>query len=127
VYHDQPTAQTLPASAAFDAFLLLKLNAGKWDVAGLADVAIGVSMSEYVIDQACAPRRPSAGSLPCTASQAIAVGDAVVQAAGGKVRKLVGLAAGSYRLVGIALSPATADGDYLEIEPVGFGTLAVVV
>lgn len=54
------------------------------------------------------------GTVVVIASEAIAVGDDVFSAAGGKVSKQP-VAIGTYYLVGTALSAADADGDELEI------------
>ncbi len=59
---------------------------------------------------------PASSTQKAVASEAIAVGDSVFTAASGKVQNEPA-GAGTYYLVGRALTAAAADGDIVEIEP----------
>ncbi len=64
------------------------------------------------------------GTRLMVASEALSAGDKLYTAAGGKVQNLPG-SAGTYYLVGVALTAAAADGDELEVLPC-FPVAAVV-
>lgn len=123
---DNPTLPTLPATADIEPFLLVKLAAGKYAVAGATDLALGATTRRLKADELCAPRRPSAGGLVCTAGAAIAVGSEVVQAAGGKVVIRPTSGGGTAVLIGVNTEAATADGDWINVEPRGFGTVVTI-
>jgi hypothetical protein len=94
-------------------------DAGHVAVAGASDIPLGV-----ITDEAAQSGSPvsveilgiSERTLPGVASAAIAAGAFVVPAAGGKLRTLP-TAAGTYHIVGRALSAAGADGDTIEFVP----------
>ena len=110
------------AASAFTArHLLCKIGADETHVAlcGAADIPLGLCD-----DEAEAAEDPinvvalgsSEGTLKARASAAIALGAMVVPDANGKVRTLPA-AAGTYYIIGRALTAAAADGDELEIAP----------
>lgn len=92
-------------------------------VAGASDTPYGV-----ITDEAgAAEDLVNVAILACTqgtlkvvndATGAIAVGDVIVPAASGKVKKIAA-GAGNYYVVGIAMQTAAADGDQFEIAPIG--------
>lgn len=92
-------------------------------VAGASDTPYGVCTDEAaaaedivnVVPLACAN-----GTVKVVndATGAIAVGDLLVPAASGKVKKIAA-GAGNYYVVGMAMQTASADGDVMEIIPIG--------
>lgn len=126
MYHENPTLGSLPAAAAINPFLLVKLSAGTYAVAGAAELAIGATQRAVASGEVTAPRRPSAGSMTLTASAAIAAGDKVVQVAGGKIKTLPVAGGGTAVQVGIAMEAAAADGDWIEVEPQCFGQIVTI-
>ena len=103
-------------SAALPKNVLVKLDGdGKLELAGAADAdAIGVTVTQtFNADEWTAVEFLSKeGTLICTASEALAIGDVANQAASGKFQE----SAGTIRR-GIVLSAAGADGDYFELLP----------
>lgn len=120
MYHDNPTLQSRPAATALPFGAAVKLSAGKFALAGAADIALGVTTRAVEADETVQPRRPSAGSLVVLAAGSINPGDQVVAAADGKAQALP-VAAGTYIRRGIAVGTAAADGDWVEIEPQRWG------
>jgi hypothetical protein len=124
---DAPSHKALPTGAALEPYTLVKASSGTYVAAGAADVALGTTLRRYASGETCQPRRHVAGNLVCLASAAIAQGATVVQAASGKVVTLPTSGGGSARVVGIAShDSAAADGDPIEIEPIGFGTVVTI-
>ena len=112
-YVEGPT-KTLRALAATARYRLLQVTAaGKWDLADATDTAVAVSCREvFAADDPLAGRllAGSEGTFYLTASEAISVGDVVNQAADGKVQQ-----SGGTLKVGVALTAAAADGDFIEV------------
>jgi len=90
-------------------------------VAGAADIPIGVITDESAAAEDLVNVNLF-GSSYCTqkgvASAAIAIGEFIVPDDGGKVQTLTGLGAGTYYIVGRALTAAGADGDVIEFDPI---------
>ena len=87
-------------------------------VAGTADIAIGVITDEAdaAEDSVAVALLGSTGETrKAVASAAIAAGAFITSAASGKVRTLP-TAAGTYYILGIALTAAAADGDVIEFD-----------
>lgn len=78
--------------------------AGFSDLGAPADDSVGVILAN------------SPGTVELTAAEAIAIGAKVFAGAAGKVQNKP-VAAGTYRLIGIALEAAGADGDIIEVMP----------
>jgi hypothetical protein len=123
---DNPALASLPAGAAMAPYLLVKLSGGTYLPAGPTDVALGVSGRPYRQGETCQPRRHTAGNLTIQASGAIALGAVVVQDLGGKVKSLPTSGGGTARVVGVAQQAAAADGDWIDVEPVSFGTTVTI-
>jgi hypothetical protein len=92
-------------------------------VAGAADTPLFVIEDEAGAAEdpvACKVLASCGGTVKMVndATGAIAVGDVLVAAAGGKVKKIAA-GVGNYYVVGIALVAAAADGDVMEVAPVG--------
>lgn len=92
-------------------------------VAGAADTPYGVCTDEAAAAEEPVNVQPLAtahGTMRVVndATGALAVGDQLVPAAAGKVKKIAA-GAGNYYVVGIAMQTAAADGDVLEIIPIG--------
>jgi hypothetical protein len=94
-------------------------------IAGAADFPYAVCTDEA----AAAEAEVNVQALACSpntvkvvndATGAIAVGDNIVPAANGKVKKMAA-GAGNYFWVGVAMQTAAADGDIFEIIPIGAG------
>ena len=128
MYTENPTLASLPAAAATAAFLLVKQSAGTYAIAGAATTenAIGATQRAVILGEITAPRRPTAGSIVLTASAAIVAGAKVVADAGGKVKTLPANGGGFAVQVGIAVSAAAADGDWLTVEPHCFGLIVTI-
>lgn len=124
MYTDNPSLPARPAAAAIDPFILVKLSSDTYAVAGASDHAIGATTRAVKLGEATQPRRPSAGSLTLVASAAIVPGAEVVQAENGKVKTLPTSGGGTAIRRGIALTPAGADGDWIEVEPHRWGDVA---
>lgn len=126
-FHDSPSHKTLPAGADLTPYLLVKESSGTYVVAGATEVALGPVLGYYKSGEPCAPRRHFAGNLVCVAAAAITKGATVVQTTGGKVITLPTSGGGTARVVGIAVhDSAAADGDWISIEPLGFGTVVTI-
>jgi hypothetical protein len=110
-YVDNP-GMAVRASAAIGQYRLVT-PAGAHCGADTTTNIIGVSMESRDSGKLIPVRFLSAGTIPATAAEAIAVGDLVYKAADGKVGKT-----NTNLLVGIALSAASADGDFLQVKPV---------
>ncbi len=123
---DNPTLPAAAATADTEPYLLVKLAAGKYAVAGATDLALGSTQRRVKADETVAPRRPSAGTMRLTASGAVTVATEVVQDAGGKIKSRPAAGGGTAILVGVALEAATADGDVIDVEPRGFGTVVTI-
>lgn len=126
LFADNPSLASLPAAADTEPFLLVKLSTGQYAVAAAADTALGVTTRRVKAGEAVAPRRPSAGSLVCTASGVIAAGGKVETDASGKVRALRTSGGGTGVMVGVAMTAAAADGDWITIEPLNFGAIVTI-
>lgn len=98
--------------------LLWKQGAADTSVAlcGAADVALGTIDNEESSTglMQTVNLLGKGDSKKMVASEAITAGEQVFQAAGGKVQDLP-VAAGTYKLVGTALTAAGADGDIIEV------------
>jgi len=125
-YTNNPDMAALPANADTEPFILVKLSSGKYAIAGAADIPLGATMRRVKANEAVSPRRPSAGSLVCTASAAIVAGAKVVLDANGKVKTLPTSGGGTAVQVGVAVTAAGADGDWLTVEPQRFGSILTV-
>ena len=93
-------------------YLLCKLNqSGKVSIAGGADCPIGVVTDEVerVDDLVNVALLGVCDTVKMVASESVSPGDIVVVGTGGKVKSLPS-ADGTYYQVGIALTPASADG-----------------
>ncbi|MFH5805301.1 capsid cement protein [Alienimonas sp. DA493] len=117
----QPTkiegpARTFTSSGAIPKYSLVSTDTGAATVSvcGAGETPIGsVNVGCDASGEAVAVRLPNApGTEILIASAAIAVGDRVKPAAGGKI--VTDNAAGTY---GTALTAATADGQYVEVLP----------
>jgi hypothetical protein len=106
-------------------FLLVKAGTDSDHVAlaGAADTPYGVCIDEA----AAAEEEVGIRALACAgatvkvtndATGALVFGDILVPAASGKVKKIAA-GAGNYYVVGMAIQAAAADGDILEIIPIG--------
>ena len=104
------------AGGAFAQHLRVKLTAGKLAVAGLADRDLGTLRVATFADgdDVGVILRNKNGTVIMVASKAIALGDEVFTAAGGKVSNVQG--SGAFRK-GTALQAAAADGDLIEVLP----------
>jgi len=112
---------TFTTGAAVSQKRLVKLSSGEviHNTATYTDAPIGVS--EYNAadgDNVAIQTLSTAGTLEMTAAGAITSGVAVYAAAAGKVQAIP-TDGGRYRKIGIALEAATADGDIIEILPIG--------
>ncbi len=126
MFTDQTTLLSLPAAADIDPHILVKQAAGQYAVAGVADLSLGATQRKVKTGEATAPRRPSAGSMILTASAAIAVDSEVVQAASGKVKLRPTSGGGTAVVVGVAVTAAAADGDWITVEPRNFGAVVTI-
>lgn len=109
--------RTFEADEAIPVYSRVKLDAdGKVTIAGLADKDIGVAMREAFAagDEIAVKLRNAQGTLPCLASEAIAVGATVYTEASGKVQDT---AQATAFIFGTAVTAATADGDEIEVLP----------
>ncbi len=102
-------------------FLMVKIgsDADHIAVCGVGDRPLGLATDEAeAIEDSVNVNllSPSANTQKAVASEAIAVGESVFTAASGKVQNEPA-AAGTYYLVGRALTAAGADGEVIEIEP----------
>lgn len=119
--------KTYEASAAIEAYRVLQLDSGKvlHNTAVATTVVLG--FSEYPVatgDDIAVMMINLPGSREVMASGAITAGAKCYAAADGKVSALPA-AAGTYRLIGIALE-AAADGEVFEIMPTVSVETAVV-
>ena len=128
MYTENPTLASLPAAAVTAAFLLVKQSAGTYVIAGAAvtEIALGATQRAAVLGETVAPRRPSAGSIVLTASAAVVAGAKVVQDAAGKVKTLPVNGGGFAVQVGVAVTAAAADGDWITVEPLCFGLIVTI-
>jgi hypothetical protein len=103
-------SKAFTASAAIAQHLRVKLTSGKLALAGASDKELGVTETKSFADgdSQTVRLRSAEGTLVGVAAGAIAVGDEIFAAASGKVDD-----SGSVSL-GVALTPATADGDQIE-------------
>jgi len=111
---------TVTAASAFSGkFLLAKANStpGQVDVCGASDCPVGVATDEADAGDPLALKilGVSPQSVLLTASGAISAGAFLYAAASGKVQGEP-TSAGTYYLVGRALTAATGAGDQLEVE-----------
>ncbi|MDR2436178.1 MAG: hypothetical protein LBD33_02620 [Puniceicoccales bacterium] len=93
-------------------YLLCKLNqTGKVSIAGGTDCPIGVATDEVerVDDLVNVALLGACDTVKMVASETVSAGEIVVVGTGGKVKELPDTA-GTYYQVGIALTPANADG-----------------
>ena len=100
-----------PASTVLGRYLRVVLTAGKLALAGDADEEIGTTAVQAIVvdaPTAIVPKR-WAGVRKMVVSEAVAVGDPLFAAAGGKVAKAGTLARG------IVLEVATADGAEINV------------
>lgn len=104
---------TADAAIAQYARVLVEAD-GRIVTAGLADVDIGVAMVQAFAagDVIRVRLRNAQGSVPMIASEAIEVGDLVYSEMAGKCQDT---AQATSFLVGQAVTPAGADGEYLEV------------
>jgi hypothetical protein len=114
-------AITATANSAFTAkYLLAKANAtpGLVDVAGASDIPVGVATDEAAAGDILALKllAASAQTTRMVASGTIAAESLLYTAANGQVQTEPATA-GTYYLVGRALSAASGAGDRLEVEP----------
>lgn len=116
------SALTRLADAAFTTRHLL-VTAGSDDahvaLCDASDIPLGVATdtTSAADDRtAVALLGAASSSLLMTAAEAISVGEFVYTAASGKVQDLP-VSAGTYYLVGLALSAASNDGDLIEVDP----------
>lgn len=117
----------LPAATAIPVFSLVKVSSGTYAIAGASDVAVGVVMRAVASGEIVQPRPHLAGSLVCIASAAIAADTVVVQDASGKIKALPTSGGGTAHQVGRTLADtAGADGDWIEVHPIGFSTVLTV-
>ena len=126
MYTENPTLASLPAAAITRPFIMVKLVAGTYAIAGAADVAVGVTQRAADLGEIVAPRRPSAGSIVCTAGAAITAGAKVVLDAAGKVKTLPVGGGGFATQVGVAVTAAAADLDWITVEPMCFGLILTI-
>jgi hypothetical protein len=111
---------TVAAASAFSGkYLLAKANAtaGKVDPCGASDCPVGVATDEADVGDPLALKIPgvSPQSVLVTASGAITVGAYLYAAANGRVQGEPS-SAGTYYLIGRALTAATGAGDQIEAE-----------
>ena len=111
---------TVTAASAFvSKYLLAKANssAGQIDVCGVGDCPVGIATDEAAVGDPVALKIPgvSPQSVLVTASAAISTGAYLYTAANGKVQAEPATA-GTYYLIGRALTAATAAGDQIEAE-----------
>lgn len=121
-------SKTFVATAALAQKRLVKLSSGEVvdNTATATDDYIGVN--DYAVAagaNACVLLVNQGGSVELTAAGAITAGARIYAAADGKVQALPAAAA-TYRLVGIALAAATADGDIIECLLCGWSDTEVV-
>ncbi len=113
-YVETPT-KTFSAGAAIAQFLRVKLSAGVLAAADASDVSLGVMDAPALAsgDKVPVRLRNAQGTRKMVAVAAITAGNPVYAAAGGKVD-----ASGTV-IEGTALEAATADGDVIEVLPIG--------
>lgn len=116
-YVHTPT-RTFQAGAAIAQHLRVKMSSGKLAASGAADDDVGTMEDASFADLDCvAVRLPTAeGTCKMVAAAAITLHAKVYQAAAGKVDDAV-----TGKLVGIALTAATADLDVIEVLRLGAG------
>lgn len=107
---------------------LVKLSSGRavYNTASATDDTIGVTLAGALEDQSVSVALiNSGGTLEMTAAGVINAGSKVFAAPDGKVQALPA-AAGTYRLIGIAMQAATAENAVIEVMPLnGYGTVTV--
>ena len=121
-------SKTFVAGADLAQKRLVKLSSGEvvYNTATATDDYIGVN--DYAVsddDNACVILANQGGSVELTAAGAITAGARIYAAADGKVQALPEAAA-TYRLIGIAIAAATADGDIIECLLCGWSDTEVV-
>jgi hypothetical protein len=109
-YVDNP-GMAVRATAAIPQYALVKYDGSLCGANTTPDI-IGVAMESRENGKLIPIRFMSAGTVPAIAAEAIAVGDLVYKAANGKVNKT-----NTNLLVGRAMEAATADGDFIQIQP----------
>lgn len=124
--HVDSGVKAFTASGAIAQYLRVKLVAGQLAIAGATDRSIGVIRDAAFLagDFRGVYLRNKPGTIVKVANGAITAGDRVVSAASGKVTNVSGAAVGSYD-EGIALTAATADGDWVEVLEGGGGGSAL--
>jgi hypothetical protein len=114
------SVKTYTATAALDAYVRVKLSSGEVVVAGLNEVAIGVTLANVAAGGLVPVRLlNSQGTAFMTAAAAITSGAAVRGAASGKIDDT-----GVGPVIGYAEEAATAAGDVIEVLLVGSIPLA---
>lgn len=102
--------KSLLAAAALLEGQRVKLNAGKWDVAGATDASPGVAIHAAAIGEPCDVKLFNApGTFNIMASGAITAGAQLYPTASGKVDD-----SGTTAINLMALEAATASGDVIE-------------
>lgn len=110
-YVDNP-GMAIRATVAVPQYRLITA-AGALCAADAITNILGVSMESRDSGKMVPTRFLSAGTIPATAAAALAVGDLAYKAADGKVG-----ADNTKLLVGIVLTAAAADGDFIQLKPV---------
>lgn len=116
------------AGEGLPAYRLAKLDAGKavLNTSAAADEPLGATERPAASGESVSLRLlNTAGTLEIEAGEAVAVGDDLVAADEGMLRKLPA-AAGEYRRVGKALQAAPAGGGVIEVIPYAYTTTVTV-
>ncbi len=121
-------SKTFVAGAALAQKRLVKLSSGEvvYNTITSTDDPIGVN--DYAVadtEDACILMANQGGTVELTAAGAITAGARIYAAADGKVSAIPEDSA-TYRLIGIALEAATADGDIIECLLLGWSDTEVV-
>lgn len=124
--HDKGKVTKLVDAALATRYLCVKLgtDGNHVAIAGAADTPYGVAQDEAAaaedpVNVQCLACAGQTMKVQTDASGALAVGDLVVPAAAGQVKKLAA-GAGNYYIVGMVLNaPTTTAGELFEIIPIG--------
>lgn len=123
----QNTKPTRAAGEALAAYRIVKLSSNAFVYNDAAD-RTGIGVTSYAAasgESAALEPLNGPGTVLMTAAGAITNGARVFAAADGKVQALP-VAAATYYQMGICCEAATADGDVIEVLPVGIGIAEVV-
>lgn len=113
-YTEGPTRTFSVSSLSAAKGLRLVLSAGVLVAAGATSLALGVAEFKILsTDESAVLRMRTSGSIPMIANGAITAGANVYAAASGKVGSTGAI------IEGVALTAASADGDLIEVLPVG--------